>query len=211
MSATRFFFTSPTHSIALPLHEAHDVSWIRSPLLHFSILGLFLFAAVEGKERIAGTLDAETRRVTIDAERIESLEQDFVTQMGRQPGEEESRALIEAEIDEEILLQEALRRGLLERDGGVQTRMIQKMLFLEGEKKIDDAESLLQRAMALELHRGDIVVRRILVQKMRLFGSVLSEDERPSSGLANGPLAPPLQGIPAPAGQVGLLAPRDDA
>ena len=86
--------------------------------------------------------------------------------------------MIEAEVDEEILFREAVARGLLTRDGGVQTRLIQKMLFLEGEAEISDAPDLLARAVELELHEGDVVVRRILVQKMRLLGSILGVDQQ---------------------------------
>lgn len=87
--------------------------------------------------------------------------------------------MISAEVDEEILFREALARGLLERDGGVKTRLIQKMIFLEGSAEIKDAPALLERAKSLGLHKGDIVVRRILVQKMRLLGSTLDADAQP--------------------------------
>jgi hypothetical protein len=158
------------------------LSWLRSPLLHFLALGVLIFVANEVREGLRVPDDASaTRRIEIDAARIETLEREFITQMGRAPDADELAGLLTAEIDEEILYREALSRGLLERDGGVQTRMIQKMLFLEGKTEIEDARALLDRARELELHRDDIVVRRILVQKMRLLGSMLDAEERPSA------------------------------
>jgi hypothetical protein len=147
------------------------------------VAGALLFVVVEILEmrpEPAPTPDPNRYRIEIDAERVEGLTEDFANQMGRRPTPTELDRLIDAEIEEEMLFQEALALGLLERDGGVQTRMIQKMLFLEGGAEIDDAQALLDRALALELHRGDIVVRRILVQKMRLYASMLEADERPS-------------------------------
>ena len=109
----------------------------------------------------------------------------FIEQMGRPPGEAETNRMIAAEVDEEMLFREALSRGLLERDSGVQTRLIQKMLFLqETSKEINqeeiDQRALLARAVELGLHQEDIVVRRILVQKMKLLGSALEPEQRPA-------------------------------
>lgn len=161
------------------------VSWIRSPLLHFFSLGLLLFLLDGGILNAARAIFPTTAslrpvRIEIDAERIALLEQDFASQMGRAPDDAEREALLDREIDEELLYHEALALGLLERDGGVQTRLIQKMLFLDGSSRIEDAAALLHRAWELGLEEDDIVVRRILVQKMRLYGSALEETERPS-------------------------------
>jgi hypothetical protein len=156
------------------------LSLLRSPLIHFLALGILVFVANEVWETLRVAQNSGPRRIEIDAARVETLEREFTTQMGRAPNADEVAGLLEAEIDEEILYQEALSRGLLERDGGVQTRMIQKMLFLEGKTEIEDAGALLDRAMKLELHQDDIVVRRILVQKMRLLGSMLDAKERPT-------------------------------
>jgi len=171
------------------------LSWIRSPLLHFLSIGMALFVADGLREALvpftrfatfapflplATEQDPAPLQIEIDAARLDMLEQGFVTQMGRAPDPDESVRLLAAEVDEEILYREALARGLLERDGGVQTRLIQKMLFLDGAAGIENAGELLRRAKQLGLDQDDIVVRRILVQKMRLFGSTLEESERPS-------------------------------
>ena len=162
------------------------MSWIRSPLLHFLSIGMALFVvdglrdALATPAPLASKQDPAARQIEIDAGRLDMLEQGFITQIGRAPDPDESMRLLAAEIDEEILYREALARGLLQRDGGVQTRLIQKMLFLDGESGIENAGELLRQARELGLDRDDIVVRRILVQKMRLFGSTLEESERPS-------------------------------
>lgn len=153
---------------------------LRSPLLHFLLLGAVLFAvqAKRSNDDLASdAADQAAHRITIEADRLAEIRSTFAQQMGRRPEEAEVARMVEAEAIEEILYREALDRGLLERDGGVQTRLIQKMLFLEGESEIEDAQQLLARAVELGLHRDDIVVRRILVQKMKLLASSLTPDQ----------------------------------
>ena len=150
--------------------------WLRSPLLHFALLGALLFVA---QAMLAERDDEAARyRIAIGAARLDELERDFLRRTGRPPDAAETAAMIESEVEDEMLFREAVARGLLERDGGVQTRLVQKMLFLEGEARLEDAPALLARAVALRLHEDDVVVRRILVQKMRLLGSSLREDQR---------------------------------
>ena len=159
------------------------MSWIRSPFLHFLLLGALLFCLQAWRSEYQET-DSEAaaaHRIEIDAALVAELQQGFASQMGRAPAPAELDHMIAAEVDEEILYREAVARGLLERDGGVQTRLIQKMLFLEGKADLEDAGALLERAVELGLQHDDIVVRRILVQKMRLLGSILDDDERPSA------------------------------
>jgi hypothetical protein len=155
---------------------------LRSPLIHFLLLGALLFVGESWRSSLARAREAatEVRRIEIDAERVDQLRKDFATQLGRFPDARELDRMIATAVDEAILYQEALERGMLERDGGVQTRLIQKMLFLEGRTEIEDAGELLTRARELGLHQDDVVVRRILVQKMRLLGSTLPPEERAS-------------------------------
>jgi peptidyl-prolyl cis-trans isomerase C len=152
----------------------------RSPLLHFLLLGALLYAAQGWRSSGDAELDPEAFRISIDSERMVEMQTTFAEQMGRRPESREVDRMVEAEVEEEILFREAIARGLLERDGGVQTRLIQKMLFLEGNTEIEEASALLSRAIELDLHEGDIVVRRILVQKMRLLGSSLDAAQRPT-------------------------------
>jgi hypothetical protein len=158
------------------------VSLLRSPLIHFLLLGALLFFGESWRSSLARARQAETevRRIEIDAEQVDQLRRDFASQLGRFPDGRELDRMIATAVDEAILYREALERGMLERDGGVQTRLIQKMLFLEGRSELEDAGGLLARARELGLDRDDVVVRRILVQKMRLLGSSLPTEERAS-------------------------------
>ena len=154
---------------------------LRLPLVHFLALGALLFLASDlFAARRAGPPDDGLFAIVLDPERIETRVQQFRQQARRAPSASEREGLIDAAIEEEILFREANRRGLAERDGGVRTRMIQKMLFLDGAADLEDAPELLRRAEALGLQEGDIVVRRILVQKMRLLAGSLREDEHPT-------------------------------
>ena len=156
------------------------MSLLRSPLIHFLALGVLLFAAQSAWTTRLGSESASRPTIEISPERLATLETEFIAQAGHQPTRADRARLLQQEIDDEILLAEARALGLHERDGGVQTRLIQKMLFLDGEARLEDAPALLERARALELDRGDIVVRRILIQKMKLLGSALRQDERPN-------------------------------
>jgi len=146
-------------------------------------LGALLFVA-QGlwsrfDERAPGSRSERTIRITPG--QIEELREGFARQMRRPPEARELDRLIANLVDEEILYREAVAQGLPELDGGVQTRLIQKMLFLEGGQAIEDPAALLARAVELELHRDDVVVRRILVQKMRLIGMTLEPGEEPTA------------------------------
>lgn len=152
----------------------------RSPLLHFLSIGALLFAAQAWRASEGGAEDPDAFRIEIEADRMLELQTSFLQQMGRRPSSAEIDRMIDAEVEEEILFREAISRGLLERDGGVQTRLIQKMLFLENDAQIEQAPALLARAIELQLYDGDIVVRRILVQKMKLLGSTLEGSQIPS-------------------------------
>ena len=153
-------------------------TFFRSPLLHFMILGTLLFATQAWRAARPTAERGESFRIALETDRLVELRRSFVEQTGRGPDSAEMARMIEAEVAEEILYREAIARGLLERDGGVQTRLLQKMLFLEGGTQIEDAGALLARAVELGLHREDVVVRRILVQKMKLLGSQLDPEQR---------------------------------
>jgi peptidyl-prolyl cis-trans isomerase C len=160
--------------------EAPLLSWFRSPVLHFLVLGALIFVIYEARLANPTVDDRNAFRIEVDSATLEMLDQNFSIRMNRAPNAAEQESLLHQEIEEEILFREALSHGLIERDGGVQARMIQKMMFLEGASNTEDLAALLDRAMALELYQDDIVVRRILVQKMRLLASRLDADNRPS-------------------------------
>jgi len=153
-------------------------AFFRSPLLHFLVLGIGLYLFRYAGPAAETEVQTDDFRIEIARATLDELTLRFNEQMGRPPSQAEIDRMVDAEVDEEILFREAMSRGLLERDGGVQTRLIQKMLFLEGEAQIEDAPDLLARAVELNLHQDDIVVRRILVQKMKLLGAKLSAEQQ---------------------------------
>jgi hypothetical protein len=154
---------------------------LRSPLVHFSVIGLSIFALQMWRvgER-SSDLRPNTQRIAIEETKISELRLTFHRQVGRNPNGRELDRMIAAEVDEEILFREALDNGLIEGDGGIQARLVQKMLFLDDGARFEDAGDLITRAMSLGLHQDDIVVRRILIQKMRRHAERLQPDQRPS-------------------------------
>ncbi len=157
---------------------------LRCPLIHFLLVGMVLFAL----RASIGSAPAEpapdpTPRITLDAARIAELRDDFKSQMGRAPTTADLDRLVSEAIDEELLYREALARGLQEGDDGIETRLAQKMLFLDdaasSAEPVDPAR-LAERARRLGLDQDDFVIRRLLVQKLRLSATALTPNEIPS-------------------------------
>jgi peptidyl-prolyl cis-trans isomerase C len=98
-----------------------------------------------------------------------------VRETGLQPTAADEVALVERALDEELLFRAALARGL-DRDRSVRTWLIEQMRILSDDAGADD-EALYARAVALGLDRKDLVVRRIMVQKMRLLAARAGEEE----------------------------------
>ncbi len=160
---------------------------LRSPPVHFLLLGALLFLVRDhvGLGSV-GIAPASSQRIRFDAARIAELRDDFSSQLGRAPTRPELDRLVSQAVDEEILYREALARGLQEGDDGVEARLVQKMLFLEaGASSVDPTDpavlaGIAKRARSLGLDQDDVVIRRILVQKIRLMATVLAPEELPT-------------------------------
>jgi hypothetical protein len=107
--------------------------------------------------------------------------EDFLADTARRPTPDEWRQMIEMQIDDEVLFRYALELGLHE-NTAAQARLAQIAAFVEANpheagsaEAADDADRAGARAaMALGLHEGDLVVRRILVDgARRLIRSVV--------------------------------------
>jgi hypothetical protein len=112
---------------------------LASPALHFLVSGAALLAV--DRTYFAPETEASAGRARIEI----------------------AASGLEAEIDDGILLAEARARGLESSDPVVRARIARNLAFLEAETsttRIDDA-------LALGLARGDLVVRRRLVERMR--------------------------------------------
>ena len=134
---------------------------LRSPALHFLVLGACLFALTR-----AGSGPARPP-LELDAKRVAALRADWVATSGVAPDARETTALVDAAIDDELLLREAYARGFAESDPVVRARLARNVRFLgEGEPDAGDGQ-LADDARALGLERGDLVVRRRLIERMR--------------------------------------------
>jgi hypothetical protein len=158
---------------------------ILRPLLHFFVLAALLFAGARWlAPESAG--EARTRRppddrspIVVSETRRSQLAEEWRALTGLPPSPAEMRGLIDHEIDEEILFREAIATGLHRSDVVARHRLVQNMRFLEGldaaragfegeaDESAGDEEQLVRAAIALGMHRSDIVVRRRLIQRMQ--------------------------------------------
>lgn len=139
------------------------------PAAHFLLLGALLFAAdrylVEPPN--ASTEPAGVGEITVAAPQVAQLRESWRHRHGRLPTADEERSLVDALVGEQLLVDEALRRGLHRTDLIVHRRLIDKMTFLTEDPGADAGE-LLRQAFELGLHRDDPIVRRRLILKLRL-------------------------------------------
>lgn len=142
---------------------------LRSPLLHFIAGGCFLFAIVRVSATVRPASDATVAPLVLAAADVEQLRREHRRNCGGEPSAEEESALVERAIESELLFREAIARGL-DRDRSVRNWLVEQMRSLDPEAGDDDA-ALYEQALALGLDRTDMVVRRILTQKMRLLAA----------------------------------------
>lgn len=146
---------------------------LRSPALHFLLLGSVLFFA-------QGLLDrpGAARVLQVSAARLEQLDLQWRATHRRPPTTTEQEQLVERWIEEEILYREALAAGLDRADRSVCNRLVLNMQFLELDDSAQDQRALCDRARELGLDRGDPVIRRQLASMMRLVlrAGALSEE-----------------------------------
>ncbi|MAG34159.1 MAG: hypothetical protein CL908_25040 [Deltaproteobacteria bacterium] len=150
---------------------------LRSPLLHFLLAGVLLFALQSAWSSVPQTPIVEVRRGEID-ERIES----YRLQMGRAASPSEAQAIEEQVIENAIWLEQAFALGLHEIDSVVRQRLILNMRFLEGsvaaggpidpgkpgaDTSTTSDQALFERALELGMDRSDTVVQRRLVDRVQ--------------------------------------------
>jgi hypothetical protein len=149
---------------------------LRLPLLHFLLGGAALFVVVRATAA-RRTADAPATAVVITADDVSQLRRAHARETGREPSPADEAGLVERAIEDALLFHEALVRGL-DQDRSVRNWLVEQMRVLEPESTLGD-EALHDRARALGLDRTDLVVRRMLVQKMRLLAE--RAGERPPS------------------------------
>jgi hypothetical protein len=139
------------------------------PLVHFVLFGALLLVT---RHQLAGgelaSADAAPRRdpVVISRERARELAAEFQRRGNGAPSEAQRRALVEQAVDEEVLLREARVLGLALGDRSIRRRLVEKMRLV-GDRPGRREEALVRDAHALGLD-DDVVIRRLLVEKMRI-------------------------------------------
>jgi hypothetical protein len=136
---------------------------MRRPLLVFALLGTALFAA----DRLAWRAAATPLPVVVPAARVAALREELAGSLGRAPSPAEIERALAHEVDDELLLREALARGYERDDTVVFRRLVQNLRFAGAPESRGDA-SLFEEAIALGMHANDPVARRRLIQRMRL-------------------------------------------
>jgi hypothetical protein len=149
--------------------------WLRHPALHFVLLGAALLLVYRAREPEP---EPPSRRwqapIVITADQVQRMEATFRDRWGGAPTEEQRRALINAAVEEELLYRQARALALEYQDASVRRRLFEKARALEL-RVSGDSEDLVDEAVALGLD-DDVVIRRLLAEKMRL---VLQQDTVP--------------------------------
>jgi len=105
------------------------VKWLKEPLLHFLLIGAVFFFMYDMKN---GPM-VNTKSVVISKAEIEHLKSLWTKTRQRVPTQSEIQVLIDHEIREKIMYQEALALGLDQGDSFVRRRLAQKMEFFSSD------------------------------------------------------------------------------
>ncbi|MEP5766499.1 MAG: peptidylprolyl isomerase [Halieaceae bacterium] len=133
---------------------------LNRPWLHFLLIGTALFYL----QRWLDPVPPPSVGPLADSQ-VESLRRQWFTTTGQMPAPDQLEAMVAAELDREMLFQEALVLELHRYDEVVRQRLVRNMHFLrlaEGRSE----EELYREALRMELHLGDEVVKRRLIQIM---------------------------------------------
>ncbi len=156
----------------------------RAPLTHFLVVGALLFTV----ERTWGPLAREVGTkgqapIVVSLAQRALLCEEFERTTRAPCTADAAAALVAQKVDDELLYREALARGLAVGDRSIQWQLAEKMRFLSGQDDTGgDTAALAREAATLGLDRDDAVVRRMLIEKLRLVvkqavsGEVASED-----------------------------------
>lgn len=99
-------------------------AWLREPLLHFLVLGALLFALDHWRSARAD----DPRTIVVGDEVNKEVRQLFVTARGREPNDQELRAMRERWLDNEVLYREGLALQVDRGDTAIRERVIFKAL-----------------------------------------------------------------------------------
>lgn len=147
--------------MTIPQSVAQSIPrFLRSPAVHFAVLGAMLFASSSWWSAPRG---GERPRLAVPASRLAEAERAFVAENRRPPAAAEKAALAERLLDEEILFRHAMALGLHHAEVP-RRRLASIARFVEPPgDPASAAADLARRAVELGLHEGDYVTRRVLV------------------------------------------------
>jgi hypothetical protein len=160
-------------------------SLLRSPAVHFVLLGGACFALTTWLDsrgwRRSPALDT---RIVIAAADVADLRRAWARDHGAPPDATTEQRLVQAAIDDEILYREAISAGLDRGDRSVRDRLAKLGRFLSDERGQDSAREgndaeMADAARRLGVDQRDVVIRRHLVQTMRLLLGALPASELP--------------------------------
>ena len=103
--------------------------WLREPLIHFLLIGAFLFALDRYLQPASGGTPS-SKQIQLSLDDLGQMVILFQSQWRREPTTQELERLVENKVQEEILYREALAMGLEKDDTIVKRRMAQKLQFL---------------------------------------------------------------------------------
>lgn len=158
---------------------------LRTPVLHFLLLGGLLFAA---ERLLPQDWIAPEKPIRVSSDDWRRVQDQLRREYKREPTPAEAQAGLRHFVDEEVLLREALRLGLDSTDKVARQRQLMNMRFAFPESK-DDDETLLRAAQRLHMAERDMVVRNRLIQEMekRLSSDVAISDAEMRAYLAKHP------------------------
>jgi peptidyl-prolyl cis-trans isomerase C len=119
----------PDSARALRRSLANLKHYLHEPLLHFLLIGIVLFALYGYMNRGRIGVDS-SKQIALSLDELQTMETYFESQWHRQPTPQEFQAMVEENVQEEVLYREGLALGLDKDDTIVKRRMAQKMQFL---------------------------------------------------------------------------------
>ncbi|MEM8499803.1 MAG: peptidyl-prolyl cis-trans isomerase [Pseudomonadota bacterium] len=149
--------------------------FFRKPSVHFWLLGCLLFAFDRWYN-----VPEDIRVIEYpDDAQVSELRQQWMMTTGRAPSAADTAQMVQYELDQRILLNEALRFNLHFYDTVVQQRLLRDMRFMGDTEGQTDAQ-LLEQAYAMELHVNDTVAKRRLMQAMESIYRAPGENQVPA-------------------------------
>jgi len=152
------------------------VNVFKKPLLHFLLIGGCVYLGQQWLQQPERPLTKGP-----SAQQIELIRKQWHSSTGRMPTEQQLQQMLADKVDEEILYREALKRQWHLTDSVIRQRLIGNMRFFNPQTQ-DDDDTLIDAAFEMNLHENELVVRRRLIQLMKVLASVPVRQTQPAEG-----------------------------